>query len=238
MGGGGKNDGGDAQTTRPLHVPLLTALRDEASTPANRTLVEEIWRGGSWRVFPLLLILGATVAMIMPGLPTSCVAYFAGEPCVGSQAPGGASKACENAHWQCTQFQSFWQLVTHSVLGAVLLPLTGKLSDVYGRRPFIIIGTALAALPIYLFFAMEQGWVSYGLLYPFLCIGAAFGPFSACLAYVSDTSSKRFRTQIMGMILGEAFLGILIGACIWIPSHANACDSPSRSFRSSSFAFD
>ena len=85
---------------------------------------------------------------------------------------------------------------------------------------------------------MEQGWVSYGLLYPFLCIGAAFGPFSACLAYVSDTSSKRFRTQIMGMILGEAFLGILIGACIWIPSHANACDSPSRSFRSSSFAFD
>jgi predicted MFS family arabinose efflux permease len=39
----------------------------------------------------------------------------------------------------------------------------------------------------------------------------AFGPLSTALAYVSDLVVKKYRTQALGMLLGEMFCGIIIG---------------------------
>mmetsp|Transcript_38447 Transcript_38447/g.82620 ORF Transcript_38447/g.82620 Transcript_38447/m.82620 type:complete len:511 (+) Transcript_38447:82-1614(+) len=179
-------------------------------------LAREVVRSGAWRMLPLLLILGICWSMILPAMPNYCTNFFAStsaakplrcEDFLVAEAP----PPCVDAHWQCVQYQSLWQLLINSVLVFTLAPVFGKLSDRYGRKFFLLLGTLLAALPVYAFYLMTKGYGNYLVTYPFMSLGTAFGPLGPALAYVSDLVSKKYRTQALSMLLGELFLGVIFG---------------------------
>merc|ERR1712072_19804 len=179
-------------------------------------LAREVLESGAYRMIPLLLIIGIAFSMIVPSLPNTCTDYFAsstsGKEFKCQDFPLEAPPPpCLNAHWQCIQYQSIWLLVSNSVFSFLLNPVIGKLSDKHGRKVFLVLGTASSCLPVYAFYMLAHGYGNYRVAYPFLSMGLAFGPLSTALAYVSDLVGKRYRTQALGMLLGEMFCGIIIG---------------------------
>lgn len=199
--------------------PTYDSIRKDEEEEQELTfagLTHEVFKSGAYRMVPLLLIIGIAFSMIVPSLPNTCTDYFA------SSTSGREIKCqdfplleppppCLNAHWQCIQYQSIWLLVSNSVFSFLLSPIIGKLSDRYGRKFFLVLGTGFSCLPVYAFYMLANGYGNYLVAYPFLSLGMAFGPLSTALAYVSDVVSEKYRTQALGMLLGEMFCGIIIG---------------------------
>lgn len=191
---------------------------DEDAVVSFMDLIREVCiRGKAWRVIPLLFIIGIAFSMILPALPSACTQYYAKRNNHGKDVKcedfmlDTLPPSCQNAHWQCIEYQSIWLFLNNSIMSFFLAPIFGKLSDTYGRKKFLILGTALCALPVYSFYGTYYGYGNYLYAYPLLTLGMSFGPLSASLAYVSDSVQRKYRTQALGMVLGEFFFGIIIG---------------------------
>jgi len=180
-------------------------------------LVREFWRSGAWRVLPIHLLLGVAFAMVSPALPNYCTDYFASkaigeeEACekyTGSEEP----QWCADAHWQCTQYQAWWMFLNLSVIGFFVAPVFGKLSDRFGRRFFLVLGTIIQFLPIFASYLMSRDTRNFAFSYPLFSLGlSGLGVIAPSLAYISDCSSQRNRTQSMGITYGVLFAGVIIG---------------------------
>ena len=159
---------------------------DDHDRPTIAGLCEELYSSGAWRVLPLLLLTGISLSIILPDLPSFCSNYFASKTggraidCSGGE--GTQAKECVDAHWQCVSFQSWILFLNNSVITFFFGPLLGKLSDTYGRRPFLVFGSFCAALPAFGFYLMSFGYTSYAVIYPFISLGTAFGNFGVSLA--------------------------------------------------------
>jgi MFS family permease len=202
--------------TRKGHAVEYEEEGEEEELLTFAGLTREVLESGAYRMIPLLLIIGIAFSMIVPSLPNTCTDYFAsstsGKELKCQDFPLEAPPPpCLNAHWQCIQYQSIWLLVSNSVFSFLLNPVIGKLSDEHGRKGFLVLGTAFSCLPVYAFYMLAHGYGNYRVAYPFLSLGMAFGPLSTALAYVSDLVVKKYRTQALGMLLGEMFCGIIIG---------------------------
>ena len=188
---------------------------DDDDRPTIAGLCEELYSSGAWRVLPLLLLTGISLSIILPDLPSFCSNYFASKTggraidCSGGE--GTQAKECVDAHWQCVSFQSWILFLNNSVITFFFGPLLGKLSDTYGRRPFLVFGSFCGALPAFGFYLMSFGYTSYVAIYPFISLGTAFGNFGVSLAYVSDLVCLKYRTQALSIVLAELFLGVIFG---------------------------
>ena len=188
---------------------------DDDDRPTIAGLCEELYSSGAWRVLPLLLLTGIGLSIILPDLPSFCSNYFASKTggraidCSGGE--GTQAKECVDAHWQCVSFQSWILFLNNSVITFFFGPLLGKLSDTYGRRPFLVFGSFCGALPAFGFYLMSFGYTSYVAIYPFISLGTAFGNFGVSLAYVSDLVCLKYRTQALSIVLAELFLGVIFG---------------------------
>jgi len=188
---------------------------DDHDRPTIAGLCEELYSSGAWRVLPLLLLTGIGLSIILPDLPSFCSNYFASKTggraidCSGGE--GTQAKECVDAHWQCVSFQSWILFLNNSVITFFFGPLLGKLSDTYGRRPFLVFGSFCGALPAFGFYLMSFGYTSYVAIYPFISLGTAFGNFGVSLAYVSDLVCLKYRTQALSIVLAELFLGVIFG---------------------------
>ena len=114
-------------------------------------------------------------------------------------------------HFHATPVQIGWLTGIYSGMQVIFVPILGRLSDRFGRRPVLIlslIGTALGFL--------IMGWASsLPLLFAARIIdGASGGNISTAQAYIADISTPENRSRSMGLI-GAAFgLGFTFGPMI------------------------
>ena len=114
-------------------------------------------------------------------------------------------------HFHATPVQIGWLTGIYSGMQIIFVPILGRLSDRFGRRPILIvslIGTAVGFL--------LMGWASsLPLLFLARIIdGASGGNISTAQAYIADVSTPENRSRSMGLI-GAAFgLGFTLGPMI------------------------
>ena len=114
-------------------------------------------------------------------------------------------------HFHATPVQIGWLTGIYSGMQIIFVPILGRLSDRFGRRPVLIvslIGTAIGFL--------VMGWASSLLLLFVARIidGASGGNISTAQAYIADISTPENRSRSMG-IIGAAFgLGFTFGPMI------------------------
>jgi multidrug resistance protein len=114
-------------------------------------------------------------------------------------------------HFRATPVEIGWLTGIYSGMQIIFVPILGRLSDRFGRRPILIvslIGTAVGFL--------IMGWAtSLTLLFVARIIdGASGGNIATAQAYVADVSTPENRSRSMGVI-GAAFgLGFTFGPMI------------------------
>jgi DHA1 family tetracycline resistance protein-like MFS transporter len=105
-------------------------------------------------------------------------------------------------------------MASFSALQFIFLPLWGRLSDIFGRRPILLIGLAGSTI-FYTLFGLATVWQSLTWLFiARIGAGIAGATISTAQAYIADTTSADNRTKGMALI-GAAFaLGFTIGPVI------------------------
>lgn len=104
-----------------------------------------------------------------------------------------------------------WLMTGYSAMQFVFMPIWGRLSDRYGRRPLLLLSVAMTAL----------GFLGYALAPSFewllasrLFAGAATANIAIAQAYIADVTTPEERAKGMGLI-GAAFgLGFVLGPAI------------------------
>ena len=105
-------------------------------------------------------------------------------------------------------------MASFSAMQFFFLPVWGRLSDVYGRRPILLIGLAGSTV-FYALFGLATVWRSLAWLFVArIGAGIAGATISTAQAYIADTTSAANRTKGMALI-GAAFaLGFTLGPVI------------------------
>jgi len=114
-------------------------------------------------------------------------------------------------HFHASPVEIGWLTGIYSGMQILFVPLLGKLSDRFGRRPILIVSLAGTA-----FGFLIMGWAtSLALLFVARIIdGASGGNISTAQAYIADISTPENRSRSMG-IIGAAFgLGFTFGPMI------------------------
>ncbi len=96
----------------------------------------------------------------------------------------------------------------YSLFQLLSAPILGELSDKFGRRPILLFSIGGTALSF--------GLLGFANSIPLLFLsriidGASGGNISTAQAYVADITSKRNRTQGMGMMMAAFGLGFILG---------------------------
>jgi DHA1 family tetracycline resistance protein-like MFS transporter len=102
-------------------------------------------------------------------------------------------------------------LSAYSLMQLIAAPILGRLSDIYGRRPIIMVGLLGSSLSYFIYgFAFSFG----GLVLARAVHGVCAGTVSTAQAYVADITLEKDRARGMGVI-GAAFgLGFVLGPAI------------------------
>ncbi len=114
-------------------------------------------------------------------------------------------------HFHATPFEIGWLTGIYSGMQILFVPILGRLSDRFGRRPILIVSLAGTAIGF-----LIMGWASsLPLLFVARIIdGASGGNISTAQAYIADVSTPENRSRSMGVI-GAAFgLGFTFGPMI------------------------
>ena len=114
-------------------------------------------------------------------------------------------------HFHATPVEIGWLTGIYSGMQILFVPILGRLSDRFGRRPILIVSLAGTAIGF-----LIMGWAtSLSLLFVARMVdGASGGNISTAQAYVADVSTPENRSRSMGL-LGAAFgLGFTFGPMI------------------------
>src|ERR1044071_5881479 len=114
-------------------------------------------------------------------------------------------------HFHATPVEIGWLTGIYSGMQILFVPLLGRLSDRFGRRPVLIVSLAGTAIGF-----LIMGWASsLPLLFVARIIdGATGGNISTAQAYIADVTKPENRSRAMGLI-GAAFgLGFTFGPMI------------------------
>ena len=99
-------------------------------------------------------------------------------------------------------------IATFSLFQFFFAPILGRMSDKYGRKPVLIISSAINSLSYFLIFFSQFIWI---LVIARMLAGIGSANISVAQAYIADTSSAHERTKKLGFI-GAAFgLGFIVG---------------------------
>ncbi len=106
---------------------------------------------------------------------------------------------------------SGWLTFAYAIMQFFFSPLLGALSDMYGRRPVLLLSLlGLGFDYVFSAFAPTIGWLFVGRI----LAGISGASFTTATAYIADVSTPENRTQNFGLV-GVAFgLGFIIGPVI------------------------
>ena len=100
-------------------------------------------------------------------------------------------------------------IATYGLMQLIFAPIWGKMTDVYGRKPFIMLGLLGLSLGMMLMGFSRSLWM----LYLAQGIGGIFscGIYPSAMAMISDVYQKDKRSAAMGRVGAAAGLGVIIG---------------------------
>lgn len=100
-------------------------------------------------------------------------------------------------------------IATYGLMQLIFAPIWGKMTDVYGRKPFILLGLLGLSLGMMLMGFSRSLWM----LYLAQGIGGIFscGIYPSAMAMISDVYQKDKRSAAMGRVGAAAGLGVIIG---------------------------
>lgn len=140
-----------------------------------------------WIIFLIIFVNLLGFGIIMPLMPYYVESFGAGPITVGLVAAA----------------YSFFQIIS--------APILGELSDKFGRRPILLISIAGTAVSFLLLGVAKTIPI---LFLSRIIDGATGGNISTAQAYIADITSKKDRTQGMGMMMAAFSLGFILGPAI------------------------
>ncbi|WIA11611.1 hypothetical protein OEZ85_011715 [Tetradesmus obliquus] len=189
---------------------------------------QQQWRNGSSSLWVVLLrsrllvllfsmfVYSLGFATLVPMLPTLLTNYFASriaghaidcEQYVVNEQPA----ACQDAHADVVTWTSWTSLVANTFIAFLFSPVIGDLSDAYGRKPFILAGLLLSALPIAAVFMYLSGRASLLWYYPCSALTSVVNSIVVFLSYTADVLQPQHRTAGFGLIIAAYSTGFMIG---------------------------
>ncbi|GMH34557.1 hypothetical protein BSKO_02391 [Bryopsis sp. KO-2023] len=188
--------------------------------------LKEIW-DSRIHILVLTTFLRFLGIMIMsPYSSTVLTNYFAqrhaGHPIQCVDLPNGQEPpaACKSAHDDIVAWNAGKSFICNLFFSVFLTPTLCRMSDYYGRKPFLIYGI-LAQLPAQLVM-LAYLWGGFPLwwYYPASIISSAFSDGVLTYAYVSDRVSPAHRTLVFGLTATPfgvaAFLGPIPTVVGWL----------------------
>ncbi len=157
--------------------------------------------------------------MCYPFLPTLSTDLFASRT-AGTRvrcedyAADSAPAACVDAHSTVVTWSAGASLISNCVVSLLLTPLLGGLSDLHGRKPFIVAGFA-ASLPFFLaLIAAARGLAPAYLPYCFSALFDGVNSFSVSQAYIADVVAPERRAVAFGLVTAVVSVALLLGPAL------------------------
>jgi DHA1 family tetracycline resistance protein-like MFS transporter len=141
------------------------------------------------------------------GMPLRCASFAAGD----------APAACINANGEYLQWSAATALVSTGVVSLFVTPALGALSDVYGRKPFIVAGMA-AALPSLAALALAaRGLAPLALYFALSAVCDGVSSLAPGQAYVADVVPPARRAAAFGLVTASFSIALLLGPLLAAP---------------------
>eukprot|EP00201_Polytomella_parva_P001791 CAMPEP_0175083572 /NCGR_PEP_ID=MMETSP0052_2-20121109/27476_1 /TAXON_ID=51329 ORGANISM="Polytomella parva, Strain SAG 63-3" /NCGR_SAMPLE_ID=MMETSP0052_2 /ASSEMBLY_ACC=CAM_ASM_000194 /LENGTH=390 /DNA_ID=CAMNT_0016355075 /DNA_START=271 /DNA_END=1443 /DNA_ORIENTATION=- len=128
--------------------------------------------------------------------------------------PEDSPIACRRAHSTVTMWGAWAGVIEGTFISFFSAPAVGALSDFYGRKPFMIAGVALMALPSLVLVANVMGSIPIYWYYPASIISGSVSCYNMCLTSVGDCLPQHYKAPCVGLITACFSIGILIGPII------------------------
>lgn len=113
------------------------------------SLVATLLRKRLWLLFVSFFLWMAAITLLLPHMTPISVNYFAsraaGVP-VSCEASDKAivQAACAVGSATAVRYVSITSFLSNAILGLLVSPLAGWLSDSYGRKPFFLVGASFS----------------------------------------------------------------------------------------------
>ena len=104
-----------------------------------------------------------------------------------------------------------WMIASFSIAQLVASPIWGRVSDLYGRRPALMIGLLASAIAFLVFGFADALWL---LFLSRIVQGAGGGTTGVAQAYVSDTVAPANRARALGWLSAATSAGVMVGPAI------------------------
>ncbi|KAK9805503.1 hypothetical protein WJX72_001711 [[Myrmecia] bisecta] len=163
-----------------------------------------------------MLLYVSCLTLVLPITPTLMTDFFASRNSpvalvCEEYPPGEAPQACRDAHSTSVVWSSWTSFTSYSLLSFMLAPMIGSWSDVYGRKPFLLLSFAITSLHeivllLHLSFGLSLLWY-----FPAQALIGAFSSVTMSLSYVADLMQPRHRAATFGLIQASFSVGVLIG---------------------------
>src|SRR5690242_8339344 len=102
-----------------------------------------------------------------------------------------------------------------NVAQLITAPMWGRMSDVYGRRPALLVGLGASAIAYVIFgFALELPHPLFFLFLSRLVQGGGGGTVGVVQAYVADATAPEDRAKALGWLSAATNAGLVIGPAL------------------------
>ncbi|KAK3232954.1 hypothetical protein CYMTET_56723 [Cymbomonas tetramitiformis] len=128
-------------------------------------------------------------------------------------------EACKQGNQDSLDWSTWSDFISQAILSFTLLPILGAASDIYGRRPLMLISGVTNILPVLFVVLCKHFGLALEWYYVFNAVASANTGITYGLAAVADVVSPRNRTVVFGLLLAGLsfgaffgpFLGLMVG---------------------------
>mmetsp|Transcript_15227 Transcript_15227/g.49992 ORF Transcript_15227/g.49992 Transcript_15227/m.49992 type:complete len:480 (-) Transcript_15227:85-1524(-) len=188
-------------------APSNAASADGGDGADGKSLWRELWESGACSLAPMVFLEGSAYVIAFAYLPFIQTDFFASEyagvdvRCENYEL-GTRPDACVHGSHMAVSYNAFSSLAMN-LISFFCVPLTGRASDVFGRRPLLVLGQTLMAGPIVVLYLYQSwGWTNLRFYWYMQGLTGIVQPFAIALAYIADCMRPARRGTAFGLLLG------------------------------------